>query len=526
MTKKLCFGIDVGTRTTAIQCYDPSTRSPHSLRVHGDDVFPSSYVKQGNNLLLGGQAEEWVSKEPGRTQQLIKGFKIEFWTKDAKDNGGAARTQLKDFLSAIWIYLQTSYSMDELRGASFCFTYPAQRDELLMQYREMIEGAGFPGGPQLRFLDECSAAAMGLTWEVSQQTGSRKRSLLDVLGRQEGLVVDVGAGTTDVAVVRLDNERLLVLATRSTNRAGNDCTRGLAILAQNSKSAPPTNLVRATPSERFLAFVNAEPSQADKYKETKFSDHFKDEDAQDSPATINVSRYGVSLCAKGLDDLVRTVEDTWKHMQITLNQAWRDARLEGKSIGWVVLVGGGAQHVGLKVLFERNYPEKVKSVSDSRTVTATGAMCHITQLVHKNDAKAVGLDVGTVENLLSDSVYVDLPSDTEGGNIELFSKGNPIDVSKNVIEVRKTVRLKSNWIFSEGVACLRFGDTTQVLGNIDIDYSLFGESNDHTATITAKLEPDSRKLEVELLTQNVKLHNKVCGHVIVQLVVRGGFDRV
>lgn len=536
-----CYGIDIGTRTTVISCYDYRQQTSYEVKVDGDYIIPSSLLDLGRgNYLFGPRAEKAVIDEPGQSSKLLKNFKIDFWVRDPNDPKRTllAKARLREFLSQIWQYLLKDVGQ-ELDTASFCFTFPAQREQLQREFTELVIEAGFPSN-RLRFMDECSAATFGLSWEAApgdepalkRQTlwqrllrprgsGATPTSPLKTEAIGAGLLIDIGAGTTDVAVVEPGKDIIRVIATRSTNVAGNACTRALATLAQASNTTS-----RISPAKAWMDFVEAEPSIADRYKEEKLSDEYRDSANRADATEVPVKRRGIKLHANDFSAFRATVEPAWMSIRDCADRAWIDASQDRPHPSWVFLVGGGARHTGLVDLIENTYPGIVRTAKNSRVLTARGAAYYLKQSLSGTPVLEKGARRGTISNVLKDCVGVKFPKDTGAGFVVLFEAGEEVEQTGKPIELKKTVRLKSNVFGTEGAAYLVVGDFRIKLGVIDIDWSVFGESDNHHAIIHVMLDPGSRNLYVSLNMENVKLHKRVHGQVEVVLAARGGFDHV
>src|SRR5208283_4189541 len=157
-----CFAIDVGTRNSTIYTYDTRNGRPCAVKVGADEIFPSSYLELSRDKYLWGQeAEDQIQKEPGHAAQLVKGFKIEYWVPDA--NWKRAAHRLEEFLKLLRRHILEHY--EDAENAHYCFTYPAQRTDAQEHFQGVVRKAGFPP-ERLHFLDECSAAVFGLSWEA------------------------------------------------------------------------------------------------------------------------------------------------------------------------------------------------------------------------------------------------------------------------------------------------------------------------------------------------------------------------
>lgn len=533
-----CFGIDIGTRSTVIYRYNPKLKTSAPFKIAGNAVIPTSYLLlDDGNYITGQDAEDLVRREPKIASRLYKGFKIDYWVpEDHKGQEKKARDELLGFVKLIWKFLVVEFK-GELSKAAFCFTYPAQRNDRLADFEKLVREAGFPDD-RIHFLDEPSAASCGFAWSsVATEEGPSSRgapfwkrilSPLAAFGEDRkssfdgtGLIIDIGAGTTDVAVVELGESKLKIAATRSTNCAGNDCTLGLATLAKHfGKNASEA------PAEAWCNYVSEHPSQADLYKEQDFSDFYRDPDNEDMNTNRRIARYGIELESDSLDAFAKSSASCWEAIRDSVRRVLNDAGRSEKRIGWVLLVGGGARHSALQMALEQEYGQVVKVADDPQTLVAQGAMFYAGQksgaIVHESK----GVKLTSIVHEVEERVAIKFPDDTEAGSVVLLKRGQEIDLKEDNIDIVKSVTLQSNVVSSEGPAYLVVGEDCTPLGVVDIEWKLFGESNNHVAKIHAILDPGSRELKVKLSLQNVKLIEQVKGSAEVCLKTKGGFDHV
>ena len=531
------FGIDIGTRTTAIYCQE-SGGSSYPVKIYGDEIIPSTILKfPDGSLRFCGDAERAVRDEPQLLPHLIKGFKLGYWVRQGAHEVYRAKEHLSLFISFLWQHLEAAYGRERLGLAWFCFTMPAQRTEYQQEFAALVTEASFPRD-RILFLDECSAATLGLAWDGRRDIPGKSSDLWqcvqEVLGRQPGklttrqsndtgLIIDIGAGTTDVAVVALEKDQPVVRATRSTNRAGLDCTAGLALLVQPLGAARRN---QTDPVAAWERFVREDPIQADRYKENTFSDHYREEDNRSYPQRQAIGRQDIQLVADDFDAFRQTVAETWGAIRKTADEVWSDANLSGWQPGWVLLVGGGALHSGLVAEIEDYYPRLVHNVKDSRFVTACGAMLHAAQRADARGDRAISLRRGRLVRVIKDFVRICFPEDTQATPVILFQPGDRVELGSELIEKKRTIQLKSNIFSKEGPAMLEAAGVTVQLGIIDIAWKLLRERNDHPATVHATLDPGNLELTVLLLTNNVGLHEKLYGQVRLSLEEPGGFNHV
>lgn len=541
MTLGDAFGIDIGTRTTVIFRWDSKQREATPVKLGGDAIVPSSFIRLHDETLLGSKAEEYVEEEPSRSQDLAKGFKIRFWVRDGLSTAeiDRARFDLSTFLVLLWERLHAEFS-DTAESAKFCFTYPAQRGEHQDEFEQLVLSSGFPKG-NIQFLDEPMAAALGFyaesehaalagdedgkSWVVRALNAvfsgrANKRSKKKEQAGTVGCIVDIGAGTTDISIVEVQQEALNVLANRSIDVAGNHCTERLAALATGCSPKPAKD-----PLAAWIAFARAEPSQADNYKENYFSNHYRKKANRPHPQLLTVARYGVQLSSENFGDLETATTESWEHVERAVGQAIHDAGV--KAVDGHLLVGGGARHSALVSLARKSWGANVVLAKSPQFLVAVGAMRHC------GGADASRRKKLLVTQAVKDRVAVLFPTACAQAPVVLFEPGDQIDMGKSEIQLKRRINLKSNVVFAEGECFLRQYQaggslplSSKRIGEIDINWDLFGESDDHAGEVLATLKPDSGLLGVAVTLKNVGLHSTVVGRATIRLGVRGGFEHV
>jgi molecular chaperone DnaK (HSP70) len=394
----------------------------------------------------------------------------------------------------------------------FCFSYPAQRQELEPLFKELIIESGFPED-HLCFLDEpTSAAYCSFIGNVSSSQAVMEHGL--------GLIIDIGAGTTDFTLANFqggrsfqDDRSINIIDSSSANIAGNDFTRALSRLLKNNSQ------------DAFARFMVKSPWGADRIKEA-FSDHYSDPDNYDVP--IFRARAGVGRFeSQSLDHFQTAIQSEWNSLMACVLQRLRAANHTERDLKFVLLTGGGALHSGLVKYVREQFGDKAVILSkEPQTVVAQGA-CQFAKNICLPD-QVSGLTV----SMAVPRVWIEFPPSTNQKDVVIFESNQEIPTAKS-LSGRASIVLQSNIFFSEGDLHLRVDEETINLGSIDIQWFLTpraaGESpewNDHKGVVEWDYKPTTGSLSVVVKLVRTYLSDgkfSVVGQIELPVKMRGQF---
>jgi len=200
-------GIDLGTTMSVISHLDSSYVAASIPNREGEPLTPSAIYVDGSNVIVGKAAKDAASHYPEKVATLVK-----------RDIGQAAysktvdgKTYRPETLSAI-ILQKLKQDAERRIGkiSQAVITVPAFFDDAR---RKATRDAGVIAGLDvLDIVNEPTAAAM--TFALNGRLGASASGSVDAPRESMTAVVyDLGGGTFDVTVVKLNNKDLKTLAT-------------------------------------------------------------------------------------------------------------------------------------------------------------------------------------------------------------------------------------------------------------------------------------------------------------------------
>lgn len=204
MSKPVIIGIDLGTTNSEVAFVKGN--QPQVLKIGGNAIFPSCVgVDQDNRLIVGQEARNQAVAYPDRTVLSIK-----------REMGNNKKVSLADQsyspqeISAI-ILRDLKEKAEQVMGEPVghaVITVPAYFTDA--QRNATQEAGAIAGLEVVRIINEPTAAALAYGENrVSEET----RTIL---------VYDLGGGTFDVSIVRIEDQVVEVLASTGDNRLGGD----------------------------------------------------------------------------------------------------------------------------------------------------------------------------------------------------------------------------------------------------------------------------------------------------------------
>ncbi|MBF0133544.1 MAG: Hsp70 family protein [Magnetococcales bacterium] len=196
-------GIDLGTTNSEVAVFE-NGRSRLIRDASGRAIIPSVVGIDDQGRLLVGESA--MNQYIGRPEATIRSIKRRMGSTDKISLGGTEYTPQE--ISAFILRHLKEMAQADLKMAitKAVITVPAYFSDAQRQAtREAGEIAGLE---VVRMINEPTAAA--LAYEVGQQ------------GRRHILVFDLGGGTFDVSVVRMEDEIVEVIASTGNNHLGGD----------------------------------------------------------------------------------------------------------------------------------------------------------------------------------------------------------------------------------------------------------------------------------------------------------------
>lgn len=402
--RELAVGIDLGTTNSLVSWVDPHTRQIHVIPdSNGQTLFPSLvYLEADGTKLLGIQARDRNHVDPKRLIFSIKRLigissdSVESIRREypylAGARFGIAGVEIPDgkgewctpTVISSWILSALRDRAAAWKGAAVSkavITVPAYFDE---SQRAATKQAGELAGLKvLRIINEPTAACLAYGFGDPRSAA------------QHVVVFDLGGGTFDVSVVRVESGVFEVLSTHGDTKLGGDDIDRAIIEFWSSKK--PQHGIDDT-SLRLLA---------EQAKRSLF-----DQDA----VAIDYNGQRFELSKEELNQLSAPLIDRTID---SCRQALLDAGLSVENIDEVVLVGGSTRMPYVKARVQNFFGRSVNDRINPDEVVAMGAALQAAQLD--------GSDMG---HLLLDVTPLSLGIETAGGLMDvLIPRNSKIPVS-------------------------------------------------------------------------------------------------
>ena len=200
MTERL-IGIDFGTSTTVVHIKnytdgrpsDGDSTSIQYVEFDGQGMVPSLIQKVDDTYYFGYDA-----KQPKKDEKVYRNFKMKLESTDERERAEAEKLTLLFFCFLYEAYEEQKVHFGTVQNEKTLISYPAKWTERTRRF--MVFCAEQAGFPDVRGMDEPTAAM----YSVSVQ----ERERMEALGALEKgrssyvLMIDMGAGTTDLALCR------------------------------------------------------------------------------------------------------------------------------------------------------------------------------------------------------------------------------------------------------------------------------------------------------------------------------------
>ena len=433
---KYALGIDLGTtrsmvavvRSGKATLLETSANSENANNVGSEsekaakDTLLPSVVYYGNKdginaPIVGSEALSYFETDPantiisakrfmGRSVKDIK-FSHPYQLKSSATNTEAmpsfvtAQGEISpvevsaDILKTLQKRAQSALPDDSIQGV--VITVPAYFDEAQRQATK--DAAKLAGLKVLRLLNEPTAAAVAYGLDSENKDSEKQEHIY--------LIYDLGGGTFDVSLLKMNQGVFEVLATGGNSAlGGDDMDRQVMgwLLKQAGLSPKDLNAQQRTHIAR----------QAEAYKQALTVN-----DSVEVNINIAGTQWQGTLTSA---DLIQIVEPITRRTLSTCEQVMRDANIDIAKLDEVILVGGSTRMPVIQQAVEQFFNKKPLSHLNPDEVVALGAAQVAEQLIKKDKSDNV---------LLLDVTPLSLGLETMGGLVEvIIPRNTPIPVAK------------------------------------------------------------------------------------------------
>jgi molecular chaperone DnaK len=361
MSKTIDFGIDLGTSNSLIARFDRGNvevyRNPNGFK----ETLPSVVGFRNDRILVGDQARTYLQRDP---RSVVSRFKRKMGTSETFKIKALDSSMSPVELSAYVLKELKTFVRSEESIDSAVITIPASFDTV--QSNATKEAGLRAGFKSVVLLQEPIAASLAF---------ANKGKDID-LKNSQWLVYDLGGGTFDVALVRIQEGELTVLDHEGDNYLGGTDFDALIVerlvIPELDKRGRFTDLAANTKSEsgRYnrlwqTLLIQAELAKVELSTKTSAEidlgtiSNLEDEDGKSIDAIITITRSEFEAILKA------AIDSTIEMMKRILTRN----SLQPSDIQFVLMVGGSTY-----IPYVRKRLEEVMGIPVNTTIDPTNAI--------------------------------------------------------------------------------------------------------------------------------------------------------
>ena len=384
-------GIDLGTTFSAIARIDEAGRASTLVNRDGDLLTPSVVLIDGDDVVVGKEALKAISTEADRVADCVKrSVGLPFYERTVD-----SRQYPPEVLQAV-ILRQLVNDASRLVGRAIehaVITVPAYFDETR---RKSTQDAGYIAGIQvLDIINEPTAAAIAFGYQVglveaaanAEQDGTGDASPKETSApAQTVLVYDLGGGTFDVTIMRIEGNQFITLATDGdVELGGRDFDTRIMEYA----------------AKQFHATHGRDPREDSAAKGRLWRE------CEEAKRTLSARKEAVFVCEYGgqalrisisRDKFYELTADLLDRTRFTVRQALQAAKLELDQVDRVLMVGGSTRIPAVADVLTKQFGRAPEVCLAADEAIAHGAALRAKQILDRAAGKPRSFSIRNVNS--------------------------------------------------------------------------------------------------------------------------------